>query len=408
MNSGNSGGSAVLSGAGPDVFAMTDEQILGMEPDEAAAPSAEESANLGEQSTARTTTGTSSTTETRTPARASQSEPPRWLAERMRDPWVGEEARELWDAAQLSQRESAAYRESFATPEEARALKELYPGGASEAKAAAERARELAEIDAAFFGAPGKSAENLRAGRTQLVERLYAQDPAAFREMVEAGRQILERATTGQLPATNAVSPTPPPASPATPSIPSIPHELATRYREFERAANADLEKTVGATIGRAMESALPNLKWAERTGSGHDGQTPPLSERLAAAVREDVEAALKSDTALGEQLARVLSGRRFDDATRTQVVRLIDARAQQLVPGAVRRVVSSWTAATLGGKKSELPTEERKTIAATRSANDPPRDQRSDHTTPRENSARPARGRVDYRKWSDEQILGM
>ena len=62
----------------------------------------------------------------------------------------------------------------------------------------------------------------------------------------------------------------------------------------------------------------------------------------------------------LGEQVARVLSGRRLDEAARAQVVRLIDARAQQLVPGAVRRVVGSWTAATLGAKKPESAGERR------------------------------------------------
>ncbi len=75
--------------------------------------------------------------------------------------------------------------------------------------------------------------------------------------------------------------------------------------------------------------------------------------------MREDVEAALKSDAQLGEQVARILGARRFDDAARAQVVRVIDARAQQLVPGAVKRVVGSWTTATLGTKGKSRAAEE-------------------------------------------------
>ena len=392
--------------ANGEVFALTDEQILGLAPDEAAAPSADERAGESAQPSTSSVDGTSSTAETRTRALAPQAEPPGWLAERMRDPRLGEEARGLWEGSQNAQREAAAYREAFGTPEEARALKEIYPGGAAQAKAAAERAGALAEIDAAFFGAPGKSPEELRAGRTQLVERLYTQDPAAFREMAEAARQILERAGATQPPAVS-IANAAPNATPPPSSTSPVPNEVANLYREFERATNADLEKSVGAAIGKAMEAALPNLKQAERTGVSADGQPRPLQERLAAAVREEVEAALKSDAALGEQVARVLGGRRFDQTSRGQVVRLIDTRAQQLIPGAVRRVVGSWTAATLGSQKPTPAAEKKETTAAVRSTNGAPHVLPDGRVAPNE-SRNSTPHRVDYRKWSDEQILDM
>jgi hypothetical protein len=173
------------------------------------------------------------------------------------------------------------------------------------------------------------------------------------------------------------------------------------------------LEKSVGGAIGRAMEAALPNLRNAN--GSGGNGQSAPLQERLRTAVREEVETALRSDGSLGEQVARILSGRRLDEAARMQVVRLIDARAQQLVPGAVRRVVGSWTQATLGARKTDSGAESAGRGADERIAERAPR---SSQRTASENSggernvqtvARGVpRGRVDYRKFSDEQILGM
>ncbi|HET7107828.1 MAG TPA: hypothetical protein VFI38_13540 [Candidatus Acidoferrum sp.] len=426
-----------------EVFALTDEQILGMEAegqDVEADPSSGEMAHAGHgPSTAAATAADSARDDNgaRNGAVAAQ-EPPAWLAREMKDPWVGDEARELWEGVQRAQREAAAYREAFASPEDARALKEIYPGGVAEAKGAAERARELAEIDAVFFGAAGKPVEELRAGRTALVEKLFAQNPAAFREMVEAGVRILgagggrssEEGRASQDATTLPGSLHSVTGSPNTgaqekaghsgrhdrsSSNPNENPQNVQTYREFERATNAELEKSVGGAIGRAMEAALPNLRQAN---TGGEGQAPPLQTRLAHAVREEVETALRSDASLGEQVARVLSGRRLDEAARAQVVRLIDARAQQLVPGAVRRVVGSWTQATLGARKTDAGGEnagrgadersaERAPISSSRAASGNSGGERNTQTgTPASKSA--SRGRVDYRKLSDEQILGM
>jgi hypothetical protein len=445
---------APATGAERDVFALTDEQILGMGEDGQEVESNPSSENVAHASQDPSTTAATAAASARDDsvgrvAATVAKEPPPWLAREMKDPWVGEEARELWEGVQRAQQEAAAYREAFASPEDARALKEIYPGGVAEAKSAAERARELAEIDAVFFGAAGKPAEELRAGRTALVEKLYAQNPAAFQEMVEAGVRILGRVPSGQRPVTGEEGTAL--AQDAT-TLPGSLHSVAGApdsgaqekaghsgrddrsstitdvnarpvqlYREFERATNAELEKSVGGAIGRAMEAALPNLKYANAAGGegpldSRGKQASSLQERLATAVREEVESALRSDASLGEQVARVLSGRRLDETARAQVVRLIDARAQQLVPGAVRRVVGSWTQATLGARKTDAGAgsagrggEERRVEQA---ANSSQRTVSGDSAANRNAQTAAGRslprGRVDYRKMSDEQILGM
>ena len=486
----SSGEILVEDGTGREVFALTDEQILGMDGEEESVPSAEEALNPSQgRSTASARAAASARDEGHDGTRADATrdkftreeentrskdrelhktngsregraeatqEPPKWLAREMNDPWVGNEARELWEGVQHAQREIAEFREAVGSREDARALKEIYPGGVAEARSAAGRARELAEIDAVIFGAPGRSAEESRADRVQLVEKLFSQNAAALQEMVEAGVRLLERKgwqRTGETnyshDATN-LSPSLRSATGAPQfgaeeeaghsgrddraalaqseeggtsrglSRDGTPQEVVGRYREFERGANAELERSVGAAIGRAMEAALPNLKRAEVAASGdgsgrgegfledRNNQAIQLRERLQAAVRKEVESALKSDAALGEQVARILRGRRFDDGARSQVVRLIDARAQQLVPVAVKRVVGSWTVATLGTTKAEAAGEEKKAIAGAR----PSREARSrEGNAPRQSGGpghRPVKGRVDYRKWSDEQILEM
>jgi hypothetical protein len=347
----------------------------------------------------------------------------------MGDPWHGEEAKEFWDGKQRAEKEAAAYREVFATAADARALKEIYPGGVNEARTAAERARAMDEIDAAFFRGDG-------AARAQLARRMMQQDPAAFREMVEAGVRLLGTggkivasdewrvASEREIPRSADSAPFDSPQGRRNDGVgegtkersrletdtatAGVTPEIVGAYTAFEKAANAELEKSVGGAISRMMQEALPNLRVMGANGRDAVQGVAPLQERLAGAVREEVETALKSDGQLGEQVAKILAGRRFDSGARAQVVRLIDARAQQLVPGAVRRVVGSWTQATLGarGKTGEAGREvlgegQRRAAAA-------PARKENERPVSGKNERSGAGRRVDYRKFSDEEILGM
>ncbi len=170
-----------------ELFALTDEQILEIEP-EAQEEVASGELRVASQQTPRITGQPDSPIQPRqideaangaitaeaaaTPSSTSHeslltshdsAEPPRWLAAQMKDPWTGGEAKELWNGVQQTKQEAAAYRAAIATPEDARALKELYPGGVTEARAAAARARVLDDIDRAYFGTAGKSAQDVSA-----------------------------------------------------------------------------------------------------------------------------------------------------------------------------------------------------------------------------------------------------
>jgi hypothetical protein len=140
----------------------------------------------------------------------------------------------------------------------------------------------------------------------------------------------------------------------------------------------------------------------------------------LSQAIRQDVEAALKGDRQLGEQVSQILSGRRLDDESRAQVVRLIGERAQQLVPVAAKRVLNDWTQATLSAHRGKTASADaaftRREVAPaspeSRGAFSPAgssagsgrdRAQEPNRSAPRSDSRR-----VDYRKLSDEQILDL
>jgi hypothetical protein len=424
-----------------DLFVLTDEQILEIEPEtqdvsvrrDAAQgerlagvpPNANESESRKNQgldpSDAAAAEHQSQSAQARVPM---LHEPPAWLTETMNDPQRGAEARALWDGAQRAEREAASFREVFAKPEEARA--------------AAERARVLDDIDRAYFaGDPSQ--------RAQLAARMMREDPAAFREMVFAGLRALETAghpgssrsianavgaTLGSPGANDGnastaeafressgqASPAPTAQSNLGSSQRNDSAQQAQRaaYAAFERAANDDLERSVGTTIERTLTQALPTLTNAGNASGVGAQHAAPLQARLTAAIRQDIEKALQVDRQLGEQVAQILSGKRLDTETRAQVVRLIAERAQQLVPGATKRALSDWTQTTLAAHRgksahAETPSSRREVAPAA-----PLPRASHQHTAPR-NAATPssrpdsrdsAKGRVDYRKLSDEQIL--
>jgi hypothetical protein len=423
-----------------DLFALTDEQILEIEPEaqdvavrsstvDAGARTEEKRgspiAALPENNGLAGGSPNIEATSHQSPVTSHDlAEPPAWLAAQMKDPWTGGEAKELWNGILQAKKEAADYRAAFATPEDARALKELYPGGVTEARAAAERARVLDDFDRAYFGAAGSSAEQTSASRAQLAARMLREDPAAFREMVFAGLRALEQSgvqtgsdasprfsiassagenravqTQGGLKS----APTNAPAHSQSEQQATEHSAHLAAYAAFEKAANEELERGVGATIDRALSQALP--------GSGNaDGGA--LRGRLAASIRQEMEAALKGDRQLGEQVTQILSGRRLDDETRAQVVRMIGDRARQLVPSAAKRVLSDWTQTTLAAHRGK--TERADAALARREVEPATLPTNSSRETPSQTSrleagaTRSAPRAVDYRKLSDEQILNL
>src|SRR5258708_17008829 len=413
-----------------DLFALGDEKILEIEPEKEMArrearggshepagkqPPADRSEDAALTGTA---TAPSSTSHQSPVTSRDATEPPAWLAAQMKDPWGGEEAREFWDGVQQARTAAAAYRAAIASPEDALALKELYPGGVSEARAAAERARLLDEVDRAYFGAPGNSPEQLSASRAQLAQRMLREDPAAFREMVEAGIRVLQEASGSQGATTKSlaslVSDASASASPsgknasvvgAQHAAPQLGNASANEahvaaYAAFERAANEDLERSVGAAIERTLAQALPTFEQHNTPGQTRRGEqagaqrAAPLQERLQSSRRVPVRKTPQGDRQPG---------------------------AQQLVPGAAKRVLNDWTQTTLAAHRGST---QRADAASLRTEVAPARPEASVPAHPAGNEKAHARQQnaprssgqagatksqaINYPKLSDEQILDM
>jgi hypothetical protein len=434
---------AASSGDVHELFALSDEQILEIAPEVDAPPDPGQAADLRPSAHPPQASGQPAPTADRSlptvPAAThtghqfpvtshDTTEPPPWLAAQMKDHWGGEEAREFWDGVQQARSEAAAYRAAFASPEDARALKELYPGGVNEARATAERARLLEDIDRAYFGAAGNSPQQLSASRAQLAQRMLQEDPAAFREMVAAGLQALQEVDQGsgapsaanlpriaQVFATNRSTVGAQQASPQ-PGNTSASEATVAAYAAFERAANEDLERSVGSAIDRTLVQALPSVDQHSTPGQAGAQRGAPLRERLAASVRADVEKALQGDRQLGEQVAQIISSRRFDNDTRAQIVRLISDRAQQLVPGAAKRVLNEWTQTTLAAHRGRTQRADSASAADVPPASVLARPAGSEQPPARKQGTPRSTGQasvtkskpINYRKLSDEQILDL
>ncbi len=330
--------------------------------------------------------------------------PPAWLAEAMNDPQRGAPAREFWNGVQQAQQETAAYRAVFAKPEEA--------------SAAADRARLLDNIDRAYFAGDAQQ-------RSELAAMMLREDPAAFREMVFMGLRALEE--TGKQGSREL-------NTPGSPSIAAGQRDSSTAgrdaggpslntggpegehlaaYAAFERAANQELERSVGGAISRTIEQALPNLSKADRASGVGAHHSAPLQARLQSAIRQEVEKALQADRQLSQQVAQILGTRNLNDESRAQVVRLIGERANQLVPGAAKRVLQEWTQTTLAAHRGKT---ERSNAASSRREVPPASSPAAPSTDPRRkdssdlhrSATQSGQRRVDYRKLSDEQILNM
>ena len=388
-----------------ELFALTDEQILEIEPEGAESGIAEQndvsSAPAAEKNSAGER-GTPAATSEQATGAANSDAPPEWLAQLIADPQSGGQAKEFWNGVLQARHDAAAFREVFTQP--------------AEARVAAERARALQQIDAAYFS--GNAMQ-----RSQLAATMLREDPAAFREMVLEGLRLLEsedqkatagspanhnsdsrlaRAFRGQSP-NQAASIAAAAANDGSTGVAGHHGRTATEqrvaeYAAFERSANEDLDRHVGEAIGKTLEQALPGAGNAESAG---------LRSRLSAAIRGEIEKALQGDRQLSEQVAKVLSARRLDSATREQVVRLIGERANQLVPGAARKILSDWTQTTIATHRDKTG----RSVGLTGRADLPTA------ASPPATSDRPARDataasatarNVDYRKLSDDQILNL
>jgi hypothetical protein len=164
-------------GSGGGAF-LTDEEILGMPPVGQTLLSVPERA-------AKTSVGADNPLDvaSQTPPLEGQAgvpvllEMPQWMQAIAGDTQHGAEAQALWQ-------EHQAFRAAFSSPAEARAIKEMFPGGVQEVPTLTQAAQSVDRIDAAIFSG------DVRA-QSEVVAELARANPAAFRSLFAEAAKVL-------------------------------------------------------------------------------------------------------------------------------------------------------------------------------------------------------------------------
>ncbi len=325
------------------------------------------------------------------PAAAGKAaEPPAWLKALLEDPRAGREAKQFWET-------HAAYREAFATPAEARAVAELFPGGADEARQARGAAEELRAFDAAYLsGEPQAHAQlaaylfNAQPRAFQMILRQAARvlgerDPAAWREfLASAGAGFNSAAPKG--------------AATQDPEHVALERERADIAHERSELRASQYSALRGAVNNAVAGDVRGEITRVLRTALGADISEGARS-RIADDIFSEIHSTLSADYTLTRQVGAVLETSRFNDGTRQQVAQLIAARAKALLPSVAKRVVADWTTSVLAlaRRKTEKQDAAARRVDIVGGGGFPDSSRRG--LAPRD---------IDYRRTSDEDILSL
>lgn len=378
--------SAPSAGAAGTAY-LTDEEILGIEPvsslrnENAARTDAQQvgAAEAGEPAEV------DAAKSTQAEARAT-GEMPEWMRTVAADPKNGAEAQQLW-------REHQEFCAAFSSPEEARAVKELLPGGVKDVLTLRKATQSVDRIDAAIFSGDARA-------QSEVVAELARANPAAFRSMfaeaakvlasLEAGGReavVTETRSTDSL--TKAAMQEPRSTDHGTrDTVRGAPQFDPAAYAAFERSTNDAVARDVRGSISDTLARVMP------------EGVADGAARRIGDDIFNEVHRAMAADPTLSEQVASVLRDRRFGGAEQQRVASLLAGRAKQLVPSVARRVIGEWTSTVLDTARSKAA---RQSAAASRVDIAAPGGS-LDSTPLRQMSPR----EVNYASMSDEEILGI
>jgi hypothetical protein len=275
------------------------------------------------------------------------------------------ELKRAWQDAQ-------AYKELFATPEEARTATRLLA--------------DVNAMDALFFS---KRAED----HVELARMVAKLDPGAFASLAKAMNRFPEenrgpegkeqQADAARDGATQAGRT----AKERTDARAEDSAALANVQHEFLQGANAEAVKGVLAAIESQVDRLLP-----EKASGG-------ARNRVVSEIYRELDASLQSNGQFAKQLRGALRSGDLDTRHHSAVVSLIVGRARQALPSVAKRVLNEWTSTILAASQDrrarQRSAETRVDIGGSRGTGGEGHHARS----PRD---------IDYGRMSDADILNL
>jgi hypothetical protein len=290
------------------------------------------------------------------------------------------ELREAWQ-------EASAYRETFATPEEARAATAMLG--------------DLSRMDALFFSRRPED-------HAELARSVAKLDPDALASLAhvmnalanEAGRRSGDAGGAGGVRGLFADRTSQTEERAQQPAQADAQNQAANQSRQREAGAtltpaqmdffhstNAAAVSSVVDAIETQVERLLP------------DGISKSARNRVEGEIYRELDATLRGNRALGQPMRDAFRSGALNEDHRRAIVSLVSGRARQALPAVAKRVLNEWTTTAVSAnheRRARQPTAERRVdIAGSGGAGNDGR---------RAVSSR----EVDYKRMSDADILNL
>lgn len=272
-----------------------------------------------------------------------------------------------------------AYRETFATPEEARAATGLLA--------------DLNHMDALFFSRRPED-------HAALARAVADLDPSAFASLAKAMNILATGAQShGENPA--GIKGTPQGAISGENARASASSEKIAMNASDGRAkegASAAQEEFFHATNAAAVQSVLDAIEsQVERLLP--DGASKSARNRVVGEIYRELDNTLRSNRQLAQQMREAFRSGALDADHQRAIVGLIAARARQALPGVAKRVLHEWTSTVVAANEDrrarQRVAERRVDIAGSNGRGNEGRRP----TTPSD---------IDYARMSDADILNL
>ena len=289
------------------------------------------------------------------------------------------ELRKAWEDAK-------AYRETFATPEEARNATALLANlnrldalfYSRQPQDHAELARSIAELDPAAFSCL-VGAMNAMAAQQSSAQ----QQKSVARQQAAPSQAVGNPETVANSTASEGADNDPGERDQTAQSTSNI----NVAQSEFVQSANAAAVRSVLDTIEAQVEKLLP------------EGASRGARNRVVGEIYRELDSTLRANHQLARQLRDAFRSGALDAEHQNAVVSLITARARQALPGVAKRVMNEWTSTVMAANRDrrdrQQAAERRVDIAGSGGAGND-----GHHTmTPRE---------IDYSRLSDADILNL
>jgi len=289
-----------------------------------------------------------------------------------------EELRSAFEAhpdLEAAWRDVQEYRETFATPEEARAATALLA--------------DMDRMDALFFSSRAED-------HAALAQKIAELDPAAFASLAQVMNEMVsEVQSRGQTHRERANAPRTVRDEPNVSSNAKTepdghgPHTegASVRQEEFFQATNAAAVQSVLDAVESQVGRLLP------------EGTSKSARNRVVGEIYRELDNALRSNRQLAQQVREAFRSGALDADHQRAIVSLISGRARQALPGVAKRVLSEWTSTVMSAhqdRRARQRTAERRVdIAGSNGAGNEGRRT----TSPRD---------IDYARMSDADILNL